>query len=164
LFNTLRPPGVHSEVGRLDCVIVAAPGLAHRRLTPSNCDKLLFDDVFWVERATQDHHEFVGLMRDRGIRVLDVSDLLTDTLRTEKGRSWVIDHVLSTDRLGVGPVAEIQGWIRELGACCPSLVTRTVWYCLHCPIFCSLEIQAPGFTKMLWTARCIGQPDESKAY
>ena len=37
--------GVHSEVGRLHKVVVCAPGLAHSRLTPTNCDDLLFDDV-----------------------------------------------------------------------------------------------------------------------
>ena len=37
--------GVHSEVGRLRKVLVCAPGLAHSRLTPTNCDSLLFDDV-----------------------------------------------------------------------------------------------------------------------
>src|SRR6516164_9332373 len=39
--------GVHSEVGRLRKVLVCAPGLAHRRLTPTNSDELLFDDVMW---------------------------------------------------------------------------------------------------------------------
>ena len=43
--------GVHSEVGRLRKVLVCAPGLAHRRLTPTNADDLLFDDVMWVENA-----------------------------------------------------------------------------------------------------------------
>jgi hypothetical protein len=35
--------GVHSEVGRLHKVLVCAPGLAHRRLTPTNADDLVFD-------------------------------------------------------------------------------------------------------------------------
>ena len=47
--------GVHSETGTLRQVIVCRPGLAHRRLTPSNCDSLLFDDVFWVKQAQKDH-------------------------------------------------------------------------------------------------------------
>ena len=34
--------GVHSEVGQLRKVLVCAPGLAHERLTPTNCDDLLF--------------------------------------------------------------------------------------------------------------------------
>ncbi|MCO1661102.1 AI-2E family transporter, partial [Pseudonocardia sp. S2-4] len=46
--TTTRPSaayGVHSEVGTLRKVLVCAPGLAHTRLTPTNCDALLFDDV-----------------------------------------------------------------------------------------------------------------------
>ena len=48
--------GVHSEVGNLRKVLVCAPGLAHERLTPSNCDDLLFDDVLWVQNAQRDHY------------------------------------------------------------------------------------------------------------
>ncbi len=44
--------GVHSEAGKLRKVMVCSPGLAHQRLTPSNCDELLFDDVIWVPSAT----------------------------------------------------------------------------------------------------------------
>ena len=51
--------GVHFEVGRLRKVLVCAQGLAHRRLTPTNSDDLLFDDVMWVENAQRDHAEFV---------------------------------------------------------------------------------------------------------
>ena len=53
--------GVHSEVGRLRQVMVHRPGLSLQRLTPSNHDDLLFDDVLWVERAQYEHDQFVGL-------------------------------------------------------------------------------------------------------
>ena len=43
--------GVHSECGKLHSVMVCRPGLAHKRLTPGNCDSMLLDDVIWVERA-----------------------------------------------------------------------------------------------------------------
>lgn len=43
--------GVYSEVGTLRKVLVCRPGLAHKRLTPTNSDDLLFDDVMWVENA-----------------------------------------------------------------------------------------------------------------
>ena len=51
--------GVHSEVGRLRKVL-CAPGLAHSRLTPTNCDSLLFDDVMWVQNARRDHFDFMS--------------------------------------------------------------------------------------------------------
>ena len=41
--------GVNSEVGKLRKVIVHRPELRLKRLTPSNHDDLLFDDVLWVE-------------------------------------------------------------------------------------------------------------------
>ena len=64
------PFGVHSEVGKLRKVMVHRPGLEHTRLTPSNAEELLFDDVLWVSRAKQEHDAFVEVMRERGVRSL----------------------------------------------------------------------------------------------
>ena len=44
---------VDSEVGRLESVIVHRPGLELARLTPSNVEDLLFDDVMWAARARE---------------------------------------------------------------------------------------------------------------
>jgi arginine deiminase-like protein len=71
--------GVHSEVGQLRKVMFCAPGLAHTRLTPTNCDGLLFDDVMWVDNARRDHFDFVTKMRDRGVEVAEMRDLLAET-------------------------------------------------------------------------------------
>ena len=73
--------GVHSEVGQLRKVMVCAPGRAHERLTPSNCDELLFDDVLWVDNAKRDHFDFVHKMRDRGVEVVEMHNLLAETRR-----------------------------------------------------------------------------------
>ena len=48
---TEQAVGAHSEVGTLRKVMMCAPGRAHQRLTPTNGDDLLFDDVLWVENA-----------------------------------------------------------------------------------------------------------------
>ena len=61
--------GVHSEVGRLRKVMVHRPGLEHTRLTPSNAEELLFDDVLWVSRAKTEHDTFCEVMRERGVEV-----------------------------------------------------------------------------------------------
>ena len=49
--------------------MVHRPELSLQRLTPSNHDDLLFDDVLWVERAQYEHDRFVELMRARGVEV-----------------------------------------------------------------------------------------------
>ena len=72
--------GVHSEVGKLRQVIVHRPELSLKRLTPDNHDELLFDDVLWVERAQWEHDQFVARMRERGVEVFYVQDLLAEAL------------------------------------------------------------------------------------
>ena len=71
---------VNSEVGRLRKVLVCAPGLAHSRLTPSNCDELLFDDVLWVQNAKRDHFDFMSKMRDQGVEVVELHEVLAETM------------------------------------------------------------------------------------
>ena len=44
---------VDSEVGRLRQAILHRPDLELKRLTPTNKDSYLFDDVLWVKRAKQ---------------------------------------------------------------------------------------------------------------
>src|SRR5690242_16333502 len=84
--------GVYSEVGRLRKVLVCAPGPAHERLTPSNCDDLLFDDVMWVQNARRDHFDFVAKMRERGVEVVELHDLLTETLTIGEAKTWLLDR------------------------------------------------------------------------
>ena len=84
--------GVHSEVGTLRTVMVCTPGLAHQRLTPGNCHDLLFDDVVWVHEARKDHYDFVLKMRERDIEVLELHDMLEQTLAVPEARAFVLDR------------------------------------------------------------------------
>ncbi len=106
--------GAYSEVGKLRMVMVSSPGLAHQRLTPSNCDELLFDDVIWVSQAKRDHFDFVSKMRERGVEVLDVHNLLTQTLDVPEARQWVLDRRISDDSVGIGLSSEVRAWMNEL--------------------------------------------------
>jgi arginine deiminase len=106
--------GVHSEVGKLRTVLTCRPGLAHQRLTPSNCDELLFDDVFWVHEAKNDHHDFVVKMEERGIEVLEMHALLSDILRDKAALSWLLDHKFTENHVGIGMVDEIKSWLTGL--------------------------------------------------
>lgn len=106
--------GAYSEVGKLRMVMVSSPGLAHQRLTPSNCDELLFDDVIWVSQAKRDHFDFVTKMRERGVEVLDVHNLLTQTMDNPEARQWVLDRRISDDSVGVGLSTEVRAWMNEL--------------------------------------------------
>ena len=106
--------GVHSEVGQLRKVIVCAPGLAHTRLTPSNCDQLLFDDVLWVDNAKRDHFDFVTKMRDRGIEVLDMHNLLAETVAVPEGKKWILDNQVVPNQVGLGFIDELRSYLSGL--------------------------------------------------
>ncbi|HKA84529.1 MAG TPA: arginine deiminase [Acidimicrobiales bacterium] len=108
--------GVHSEVGKLRKVLVCSPGLAHRRLTPSNSDDLLFDDVLWVDNAERDHRDFVALMRDRGIDVVDLHDLLTEVVGQPDAKAWLLDRKIVANEVGLGLVDETRSFLDGLDA------------------------------------------------
>ena len=80
---------VGSEVGKLRQVIVHRPGLEMDRLTPSNKDALLFDDVMWTGQAQRDHDVFADALRAEGAEVFYVQELLAETLEIPEAREYV---------------------------------------------------------------------------
>jgi arginine deiminase len=115
-MSELAAPGVHSEIGRLRTVMICPPGLAHRRLTPANCDDLLFDDVYWVDVARRDHDQFRAVLEDNGVEVLDLQAMLAETLADPEARAWVLDRKVSWNHVGVGMVSDLREWLDELPA------------------------------------------------
>lgn len=94
---------VDSETGRLRRVILHRPDLELKRLTPTNKDALLFDDVLWVRRAREEHDGFADVLRDRGVKVHLFGDLLRESLDIPTARALVLDRVF--DEKEYGPLA-----------------------------------------------------------
>ena len=114
--TTSSPFGVHSEVGQLKKVLVCAPGRAHERLTPRNCDSLLFDDVLWVQNAKRDHFDFCQKMRDRGVDVVEMHDALARTLEIPEARAWLLDRQVVANEVGLGLVEDTRAYLESLDA------------------------------------------------
>jgi arginine deiminase len=108
--------GVYSEVGKLRKVLVCRPGLAHLRLTPDNCHDLLFDDVIWVHEAQAEHYNFCQLMRERGVEVLEMHDLLAATLEDPQARAWVLDRKVNPNTVALLGLGEVRAWLDGLPA------------------------------------------------
>ena len=94
------PHGADSEVGTLQTVMLHRPGNELKRLTPRNNDRLLFDGIPWVSRAQDEHDAFAAALTDRGVEVLYLTDLLTETLANEAARNHAITTTLSGLHLG----------------------------------------------------------------
>jgi arginine deiminase len=106
--------GVHSEVGTLRKVLVCSPGLAHERLTPTNCDDLLFDDVLWVQNARRDHFDFMDKMRDRGAEVVELHEVLAETVADSAAKAWLLDRKIVANEVGLGLVDDTRGFLESL--------------------------------------------------
>jgi arginine deiminase len=113
--------GVHSEVGKLRKVLVCAPGLAHERLTPTNCDDLLFDDVLWVQNARRDHFDFADKMRERGVEVVELHELLAETMADATAKAWLLDRKITPNEVGLGLVEDARAYLDSLD---PADLTR----------------------------------------
>lgn len=106
--------GVDSEVGRLRTVMLHRPGTELKRLTPRNNDQLLFDGVPWVGRAQQEHDAFAEALRDHGVEVLYLTELLQDTLEYQPARDEAIAGVLDDQRLGDQLRTIADGFLADL--------------------------------------------------
>ncbi|NUP32701.1 MAG: arginine deiminase [Streptomycetaceae bacterium] len=106
---------VQSETGRLKQVILHRPDLELKRLTPTNKDELLFDDVLWVKRAREEHDAFADALRDRGITVYLFADLLRETLGNEPAaKKLVLDRVFDERQYGPLAIDELRGLFEGL--------------------------------------------------
>lgn len=109
--------GVTSEVGVLRTVLLHRPGAELRRLTPRNSDQLLFDSIPWVERAQQEHDLFTDVLRERGVEVLLLADLLAETIAVSgAARIQGISAAVDARRLGHTLADELAGYLRGVAA------------------------------------------------
>ena len=106
--------GVHSEVGVLRKVLVCSPGLAHMRLTPRNKDDLLFDDVMWVDNAKRDHFDFASKMRDRGVDVVEMHQMLAETVAMPEARKWILDYQINANEVGLDVMDDVRAYLDSL--------------------------------------------------
>jgi arginine deiminase len=105
---------VGSEVGVLHRVLLHRPDLELQRLTPANKDELLFDDVLWVKRARQEHDAFADTLRDEGVEVLYLHQLLAEALEVPAARAEVLAGTLAAADLGPALGPAVAEWLRQL--------------------------------------------------
>lgn len=101
--------GVDSEVGRLRTVLVHRPGAELRRVTPQRQCGMLLPAAPWAERAQAEHDAFAAALRDAGVCVLYLTELLQDALEYAVAREQAIESVVSDPRLG----EDLRGQLRD---------------------------------------------------
>jgi arginine deiminase len=92
--------GADSEVGQLRTVLMHRPGTELQRLTPRHRDRILLRALPWLSRARQEHDMLSQLLRDEGVEVLYLTELLQDALEYEAARGEAIRLAISEAGLG----------------------------------------------------------------
>src|ERR1700753_1283430 len=101
--------GTDTEVGRLRTVMVHRPGAELSRITPGNCAAFPFGRVPWLSRAQQEHDQFTATLREHGVDVLYLTELLQEVREFAPARDQVAAAVLAGAQLG----AELDGQLRS---------------------------------------------------
>ncbi|MBS6952588.1 MAG: arginine deiminase [Enterocloster asparagiformis] len=79
------PIHVKSEIGTLKQVLLHRPGKELEHLVPGELERLLFDDIPYLRAAKQEHDVFAGILREQGVEVLYLEELMAETLRGDAG-------------------------------------------------------------------------------
>ena len=72
---------VRSEIKPLKKVLLHRPGRELLNLTPDSLERLLFDDIPFLKIAQKEHDEFASILKDNGVEVVYLEDLMAETLR-----------------------------------------------------------------------------------
>ncbi len=97
-------------------MLLHRPGAELQRLTPRNSADLLFDGIPWVARAQEEHDAFAQELRDRGVEVLYLQELLTETLSLEASRTDVINAAVAPREVGPTLATTLRKWLSDLPA------------------------------------------------
>ena len=78
------PICVHNEIQPLRKVLLHRPGQELEHLLPDSMERLLFDDIPYLEGAQREHDLFAQSLRDRGVEVVYLDRLTAETLAQSK--------------------------------------------------------------------------------
>lgn len=88
------PIHVYSEIGKLKTVMLHRPGKELENLAPDILHRMLIDDIPYLKIAQEEHDAFAHVLRQQGIKVLYLEDLLAESLTDDKVRRAFLDQLL----------------------------------------------------------------------
>ena len=91
-------PCVESEIGKLDYVILHAPGKEIEHMTPENAHKFLFSDILNYREALENYKDFEGSLR-KITNVLTFKDLLIDILKNNEVKENLVYSICERENL-----------------------------------------------------------------
>ena len=85
---------VYSEIGTLKKVMLHRPGRELENLMPEYIERLLFDDIPYLEIARQEHDAFADILRKNGVEVVYLEDLVAESISNDDIKEQFIREYL----------------------------------------------------------------------
>lgn len=115
---------VYSEIGKLRRVLLHRPGTELDNMTPESMGRLLFDDLPDPQIAAAEHDAFAEILRDNGVEILYLEDLIAEVLADLHVRDHFLDEFLAEGRILMDKavfvkdyfmnMADTKGMVRQL--------------------------------------------------
>jgi arginine deiminase len=100
---------VTSEIGRLKSVLIHLPGREIDMMVPPMMAQLLFDDILYGQVAREEHRRFQQLLRYIATDVIDIQDLLEETLEDDDARETIVRDLAARN----GFTRRLTNWLLE---------------------------------------------------
>ncbi|GAA0704698.1 arginine deiminase [Paraclostridium ghonii] len=85
---------VTSEIKPLKKVLLHRPGAEIENLTPEYLERLLFDDIPFLEVAQQEHDAFAQVLRENGVEVVYLHELAAEVMEDEEIKEQFINQFI----------------------------------------------------------------------
>lgn len=111
-------PGIHnySEIGKLNKVLLHRLGHEVEGLTPDNFERLLFDDIPFLEVAQKEHDRFAEVLRENGVEVVYYVDETAKALQDKAVKEEFLNKMLDESKLNSQGVREaIYDYLINMG-------------------------------------------------
>ena len=101
-------PGIHnySEIGKLNRVLLHRIGDEIERLTPDNMERLLFDDIPYLQVAQMEHDMFAKVLQEHDVEVLYYVDETAKALKDPDIKRLFLQQFLEESHLNSHAVKE----------------------------------------------------------
>ncbi len=90
---------VTSEIGKLNSVMLHRPGREIENLTPNLLERLLFDDIPYLDVARKEHDIFAKILKENHVEVLYLEELVTEALNDEKVKKIFLQQFLQESHI-----------------------------------------------------------------
>lgn len=106
---------VYSEIGKLNRVLLHRLGREIEGLVPDNFERLLFDEIPYLEVAQHEHDCFANVLRDNHVEVLYFADEVVKALEDiEARKQFVKEFLRDSDILSNHAIEPMENYLLEM--------------------------------------------------